>query len=77
MKQCIFEVRYEFNWESAGPSHWEAETVRVCSGPDALEAVEKAKKAAFAQHRLDDNGKEERCIGFRLREVLLAAEADL
>jgi hypothetical protein len=77
MKQCIFEIRYEFRWQSAEPTHWDAAVVRVCSGPDAVEAVEKARKAALALHRLDENGKEERCTGFRLREVLLAAEADL
>jgi hypothetical protein len=76
-KSCIYEVKFEFRWESAEPSHWESKSVRVCAGADAQEAVDKAKKATLAQHRLDENGKEERCSGFRLREVLLVAEADL
>ena len=41
--KCIYEVRYEVQWHSAKPTHWEAQTVRVASGPDALEAVEKAR----------------------------------
>ena len=77
MAQSIYEVRYEYRWQSAEPLHWEAAAVKVCAGPDALEAVEKAKGAALAQHRLDENGKEERCVGFRLRQVILVAEADL
>ena len=77
MKQSIYEVRYEFFWQSAEPGHWESTTLKVCSGPDALEAVEKVKKLALAQHRMDENGKEERCGGFRLREVVLIAESDL
>jgi hypothetical protein len=75
--QCIYEVRYEVQWHSSEPTHWEALSVRVCAGPDALEAVEKARKAALAQHRMDDNGREEQCTGFRLREVALIAEAQL
>jgi hypothetical protein len=77
MGQCIYEVRYEFLWESAEPTHWEAAAVKVCAGPDAQEAVAKAKEAALAQHRLNDNGQQERCTAFRLREVHLVAEADL
>ena len=75
--QCIYEVRYEMQWQSFEPTHWEAAVVRVCAGRDALEAVEKARKAALAQHRLDDNGHEIRCSNFRLREVVLIAEAQL
>jgi hypothetical protein len=48
----------------------------VCAGTDALEAVERARRAALAQCRMDDNGREERCTGFRLREVVLIAEAE-
>jgi hypothetical protein len=77
MRQCIYEVRYEFLWESAEPTHWESATVKVCAGLDAMEAIETAKQAALAQHRLNDNGQREHCAGFRLREVLLVAEADL
>ena len=40
---CIYEVRYEVQWHSAAPSHWEQDTVKVYAGPDALEAVEKAR----------------------------------
>jgi hypothetical protein len=72
MKQCIYEVRYEFRWQSAEPTHWEAAAVKVCAGLDALDAVEKAKETALGKHRLDENG-----IGFRLREITLVAEADL
>jgi hypothetical protein len=75
--QCIFEVRYEVQWESSEPTHWEAQTVKVCCGPDGQEAVDRARKAALAQHMLDDNGRQQRCIGFRLREVALLAEAQL
>jgi hypothetical protein len=77
MKPCIYEVRYEHRWQSSEPTHWERAAVKVCAGADALEAVEKAREAALARRRLDDNGKEERCTGFRLREVVLVAEADL
>jgi len=75
--KCIFEVRYEFQWHSSAPTHWEQRAVKVCVGPDAQEAVEKAKKAALAEARMDDNGAEENCTGFRLREVILIAEAQL
>jgi hypothetical protein len=74
---CIYEVRYEMQWRSSEPTHWEAESVRVFAGADALEAVEKVRAAALARHRLDDNGREERCSDFRLREVVLIAEAQL
>ena len=75
--KCIYDVRYEVQWYSAEPTHWERHSVKVCSGPDALEAVEVARKAALGQHRLDDNGRDEHCTGFRLREVVLVAEAEL
>ena len=75
--KCIYEVRYEVQWYSSEPTHWEAQAVKVCAGLDALEAVSKAKEAALAQKRLDDNGREEHCSGFRLREVVLIAEAQL
>jgi hypothetical protein len=75
--KCIFEVRYEVQWHSSEPTHWEPQSVRVLSGPDALEAVAKAREAALKQSRLDDNGRQEHCTGFRLREVALVAEAQL
>ncbi len=74
---CIYEVRYDFRWHSAGPDHWESATVRVLAGLDAQEAVDKARAAALKMHQLSDNGLEERCTGFRLREVHLVAEATL
>jgi hypothetical protein len=74
---CIYEVRYEFRWHSAAPDHWEARTVRILAGPDAQDAVDKARIAALKMHQLNDNGLEERCTGFRLREVVLVAEAEL
>jgi hypothetical protein len=74
---CIYEVRYEMQWRSSEPTHWEAQTVRVFAGPDALDAVKKAREAALAHSRLDENGHEENCTGFRLREVVLVAEAQL
>lgn len=74
---CIFEVRYEMRWHSAAPDQWEPRSVRILAGVDALEAVEKARAAALQQHQLNDNGVEERCTGFRLREVVLVAEASL
>ncbi len=74
---CIYEVRYEMQWRSSEPTHWESETVRVFAGRDALEAVEKVKGVILTRHRLDENGREERCTGFRLREVHLVAEAQL
>lgn len=75
--KCIYEVRYDVQWHSSAPTHWEPRESKVCVGPDALEAVEKAKKAAMAERRLDDNGSEESCTGFRLRGVILIAEAEL
>jgi hypothetical protein len=77
MTSCIYEVRYEFRWHSSEPTHWEYQTVKVAAGPDATEAIEKARKAALALHRLDENGREERATNFRLREVALIAEAQL
>ena len=74
---CIYEVRFEFRWHSAAPDHWEPRTVRVLAGPDAQEAVDKVRTATLKMHQLNDNGLEERCTGFRLREVLLVAEANL
>jgi hypothetical protein len=74
---CIYEVRYEFRWHSSEPTHWESQSVKVAAGADALEAIEKVKQAALAVHRLDENGREERCSSFRLREVVLIAEAEL
>jgi hypothetical protein len=75
--KCIYEVRYEVQWHSSEPTHWEAQAVKVCAGADALEAVNRAKQAALSQKRLDDNGLEEHCTAFRLREVVLIAEAQL
>jgi hypothetical protein len=75
--QCIYEVRYEIQWQSVEPTHWEYDKVKVFAGPDALEAVEKARKEALTRRRLDDNGREMHCTGFRLREVVLIAEAQL
>jgi hypothetical protein len=75
--KCIYEVRYEVQWHSSKPTHWEAQVVRVFAGPDAQEAITKAREAALGQHTMDDNGLEERCVGFRLREVILVAEAQL
>jgi len=75
--QCIYEVRYDMRWSSAEPTHWEAQSVKVCAGMDALEAVEKARQKTLSLTRLDENGREERCTGFRLREVVLIAEAEL
>jgi hypothetical protein len=74
---CIYEVRYEMQWHSSEPTHWESQTVRVAAGPDAMEAIRKAREAALAHSRLDENGREENCTGFRLREVVLVAEAQL
>jgi hypothetical protein len=74
---CIYEVRYQFRWHSAAPDHWEDSTVRVLAGPDAQEAVNKVRETALKMHQLNDNGLEERCTGFRLREVHLVAEAQL
>lgn len=75
--KCIYEIRYEMKWHSSEPDQWMAQTIRVFAGEDALEAVDKARKAALALHRLDENGREERCSSFRLREVSLIAEAQL
>ena len=74
---CIYEVRYEFRWHSASPDHWEPNSVRVLAGPDAQLAVDKARESALKMHQLNDNGVEERCTGFRLREVILVAVATL
>jgi hypothetical protein len=74
---CIYEVRFEFRWHSAGPDHWEPGTLRVLASADAQEAVNKVREATLKMHQLNDNGLEERCTGFRLREVVLVAEASL
>ena len=74
---CIYEVRYEFRWHSSEPTHWESNSIKVAAGPDAQAAVDKVREAALAFRRLDENGREERCSTFRLREVVLIAEAQL
>ena len=74
---CIYEVRYEFRWHSSEPTHWESNAIKVAAGPDAQEAIDKVREAALSFHRLDENGREERCSNFRLREVVLIAEAQL
>jgi hypothetical protein len=74
---AIYEVRYEVRWHSAAPDQWEPRQRRVLAGPDALEAVEKAREEAMKEHQMNDNGVEERCTGFRLREVVMVAEASL
>ena len=74
---CIYEIRYEIQWHTSKPSQWELQSVRVLAGADAQEAVDKARAAALKQHVLNDNGVEERCTAFRLREVVLVAEATL
>ena len=70
-------MRFEFRWHSAAPDHWESRTLRVLAGPDAQDAIDKARAATLKMHQLNDNGLEERCTGFRLREVILVAEATL
>ena len=75
--KCIYEVQYEAQWEHSEGSRWEAQSVKVFSGPDALEAVGKAREAALAKGWLDDNGVEHQCSRFRLRGVALVAEAEL
>jgi hypothetical protein len=75
--KCIYEVRYEFQWHSSEPTHWEYETVKVFAGLDAMEAIDKAREEVSRRRRMDENGREEHCTGFRLREVALIAEADL
>ena len=74
---CIYEVRYQFRWHSAGPDHWEQATLRVLAAEDAQEAINKVREASLKMRQLDNNGREERCTGFRLREVVLVAEATL
>jgi hypothetical protein len=74
---CIYEIRYEIQWHTSGPAQWEPQVVRVLAGLDAQEAIDKARHAALRQHQMNDNGVEERCTGFRLREVALVAEAML
>ncbi len=74
---CIYEVRYEFRWHSSEPTHWESGSLKVAAGADAQEAIDKVRQAALAVHRMDENGREERCTQFRLREVVLIAEAQL
>jgi hypothetical protein len=74
---CIYEVRYEIQWHSSKPAQWEPQVVRVMAGPDAQEAITKAREAAMKQHMINDNGVDEHCTAFRLREVVLIAEATL
>jgi hypothetical protein len=74
---CIYAVRFELQWRSSEPTHWEEETLRVAAGHDAQEAIDKARRHALARHRIDENGNEEHCVGFRLREVHLIAEAQV
>jgi hypothetical protein len=75
--QCIYEIRFEVTWESLQPGTWTEQTLKVVSQEDARAAIDKARQAALAQHRLDDNGRENKCSGFRLRGVSLIGQADL
>lgn len=74
---CVYEVRYEVQWETPETAQWEPRAVKVAAGPDAQEAVDKAKTAALAEKSLDENGVERKCAAFRLRGVALVAEAEL
>jgi hypothetical protein len=74
---CIYEIRYEIQWHTSGPAQWEPLSVRVLAGADAQEAVDKVRAMALRQHQLNDNGVDEHCTAFRLREVVLIAEAAL
>jgi hypothetical protein len=74
---CIYEVRYEIQWHTSGPTQWEPLSVHVLAGADAQEAVDKVRAMALRQHQLNDNGVDEHCTAFRLREVVLIAEAAL
>jgi hypothetical protein len=74
---CIYEIRYEVQWHSSKPAQWEPQSVRVLAEEDAQKAIDRAKNAALAQHQVNENGVEERCSAFRLREVQLVAEAAL
>jgi len=75
--KCIYEIRYEQQWESSEPSQWLEQVVRVLGDEDAQQAIDKAREAAMKQHRLDDSGRESKCAAFRLRGVALIAEAEL
>jgi hypothetical protein len=77
LMKCIYEIRYEVQWDHSDPGHWEQLAIKVCSGLDAAEAISMAKDAALAKSWLDDNGVEHHCVTFRLREVLLVAESEL
>jgi hypothetical protein len=74
---CIYEVRFEFRWHSAAPDQWEPHNIRVLAGPDAQEAVDKVREWSLKKRQVNNNGLEERCTGFRLREVVIVAEATL
>jgi hypothetical protein len=75
--KCIYEIKYEVRWASKEPDKWEEQFAKVFADKDALTAVEKARETALKQSRLDDNGRQEQCVDFRLREVTLLAQADL
>src|SRR5207253_3152549 len=55
--RCIYEIRYEQQWESCEPSQWLEQTVRVLADEDAQQAADRARTAALENHRLDDNGR--------------------
>jgi hypothetical protein len=74
---CIYEVRYEIQWRTSSPTQWEPLNIHVLAGPDAQEAVDKVRATALRQHQINDNGVDEHCTAFRLREVVLVAEASL
>src|SRR5438105_3794446 len=42
--RCIYEIRYEQQWESCEPSQWLEQTVRVLADEDAQQAVDRAGK---------------------------------
>jgi hypothetical protein len=75
--QCIYEIRFEVTWESLQPGTWTEQVLKVLSEEDAQAGVDKARQAALAQHRLDDNGRENKCSGFRLWGVTVIAQANL
>ena len=71
----IYEVDFDEKWLGCA---WMQDSIKVLANGDLQHAIAKAKKHVLAQqYTAQDNGKQQRCVGFRARAVRVLAEADI
>jgi hypothetical protein len=69
----IYKVNYEERW--TGCREWMADSTNVLANGDAQQAIDRVKKQSLSNTYKDEKGKLQKCIGFRLREIEVLAEA--